>query len=385
MLDLFTRRFSQGPPDLDEWLDSVGRKLKNFLSGRPNSNEDYRDNHKGSDDNDSNFFNNNALPPSKLFLIGLGILFAIWFVLGFYIVDEKERAVILRFGKYSTLQNPGIHWAPFFIDSPIRVNIKQVRSTSYSSTLLTGDENIVKIHYEVQYIVSDPIKFLFNVRNPEAVVGEVVNSTVREVIGKNTLDYVLLEGRPVVAQESRERAIQILDDYQIGITLQTINIQEAQPPEEVQNAFNDTNKAREDKQRYINEAEAYSNEVIPVARGDAQKILEGANAYKSRVIAEAEGDASRFLNVLSEYVQAPEVTERRLWLETLSDIYSRNVKVYVGNPKSGQLLYLPLDSIKKNLSANQELNQSSPSQNQNTTNENQLRQQNSDTRSRLVR
>ena len=236
MLDLKGKQLSQaGPPDLDVILDRWIGKLKDFLSGKP-SGSPKREQRSQWDGSGSDSGNSSPLPQIPIgrwvVIIGGGAIF-LWVITGFYIVDEKERAAVLRFGKFNSLEGPGIHWAAPMVDQPLKVNVKQVRSTGYSSTLLTGDENIVKITYEVQYIVSDPIKFLFNVRNPEEVLGQVVNSTFREVVGQNKLDYVLLEGRPAVAQEAKDRATTILDEYQIGLSLQTINFQEAQPPEEV--------------------------------------------------------------------------------------------------------------------------------------------------------
>ena len=344
--------FSNQPPDLDELFNKWVRKLNDFLSGKPsrsNSKIDPQWSRNNGDDSDDN----NA-PPFQLFssrsiLIFVASASFIWFALGFYIVDEKERAVVLRFGALIKTNDPGVYWAPPIVDRPFLVNVKQVRSTSYSTTLLTGDENIIKIEYEVQYIVSNAEQFLFEVNEPEKVLGEVVNSTVREIVGRNDLDYVLLEGRAEVASIALDLAKNILDSYKIGISLQNINILEAQPPEEVQSAFNDANKAREDKQRYINEAEAYQNEVVPVARGDAKQIVESAKAYKSRVVSKAEGDAARFTKVLAEYKRAPAVTKTRLWIETLEDVYYSSTKVYISNPKSNQLLYLPLDQLKKKI------------------------------------
>jgi membrane protease subunit HflK len=224
----------------------------------------------------------------------LGALVAVWVFSGIYIVAPAERAVVLQFGRYVKTTGPGPHWVPRFIQTVEKVNVEQIRNIQRQSSMLTQDENIISVALAVQYRVKDAKDYLFQVRDPDLTLREATESAVREVIGKSKLDFALTEGRSEIVARTEVLLQEILDNYVTGLQVTSVNLQDAQPPEQVQGAFDDAIKAREDEQRLKNEAEAYSNEVIPVARGNAARQLEEANAYKEQVIAQAEGEASRF-------------------------------------------------------------------------------------------
>ena len=373
----------QGPPDLDEVIRKLSGKFSALLGGRRGGG--------GSD---------NGASGSGFAGIGL-IVFIIaavgWLIASIYIVDEGTRGVVLRFGRYLETTLPGPHVRIFPIDRVEIVNVEQVRfreigyrsgsggnrqpavrSVPKEALMLTQDENIVDVRLAVQYQVSDPRAYLFNVFDPESVLVQVVESAAREAIGKSTMDFVLTEGRSEVVADIKALSQRILDDYPpeapgggvsaereaggkqpesaqaanpadsgkgAGLRIITVNLQDAQPPEEVQDAFADAIKAREDEQRLKNEAEAYSNEVIPRARGQAARRLQEASAYKEQVIAQAQGEASRFELLLAAYQKAPELTRERLYLETLETVLSQTSKVLLDAHGTHNLLYLPLDRL----------------------------------------
>lgn len=325
-----------GPPDLEEIIRSIQSWLGRLLRGRG----------KGE-----------APPPSAfIWLIGAGIL-VLWLLTGFYIVDEGSRGVVTRFGRYTETTLPGLHWhIPYPVETAEIVDVEQQRflelgyrsgvgSVSQEALMLTGDENIVNVHLAVQYTIGNARDFLFNINDPEKTLREVTESALREVVGRSTMDFVLTEGRSEIAAQVKALTQQIMSTYQSGINIQTINLVDAQPPEEVQDAFEDAIKAREDQQRFINEAQAYANEVLPKARGQAARVLEEAQGYKQKMIAKAQGDASRFEQILAEYEQAPEVTRTRLYLDTIESVLSRTGTVMVDVQGGNSLFYLPLDRI----------------------------------------
>ncbi|MCH9663243.1 MAG: FtsH protease activity modulator HflK [Gammaproteobacteria bacterium] len=268
-------------------------------------------------------------------------LVAGWVALGVFIVDEREQAVKLQFGKYSETLNPGLHWIALGIQSQETVDMKTVRSRKSQAELLTGDENIISLEYEMQFVILDIQKFLFNVRDPFQTVQDVVESSVREIVGINNMDYLLTEGRSFVGDRSTELGQRILDEYNIGISLQTVNIISAQPPDPVQGSFSDANKAREDEQRYINEAEVYNNEILPKARGQARELVEEAKAHRFRVIESAKGETDRFKKVYVEYKKAPAITRERLYLETMEKIMQRSNKIFIDADNTKPFLYIP--------------------------------------------
>lgn len=333
-----------GLPDLDE----VFRVLQDKLSGLFGGNKD-----KGSRDNNS--------PPS---LKGIGFLtvvaIALWGASGLYIVDEGNRGVELRFGKYIATTQPGLNWKlPVPIDSVEIVNISQVRSlevgyrsaggrkgsVAQEALMLTKDENIVDVRLAIQYQVNDAKKYLFNILNQTATLKQVTESVERGVIGGNTMDFVLTEGRSQIVADIKTEIQRVIDSYSSGIMITSVNLQDAQPPDQVQSAFEDAIKAREDKQRLINEAEAYANDIIPKARGAAARLTQESEGYKSRIISAAEGDVSRFTQILQEYKKAPQVTRQRLYLDAMETVMS-DVDIAMIDVKSGNsLMYLPLDKL----------------------------------------
>ncbi|HRD48319.1 MAG TPA: FtsH protease activity modulator HflK [Candidatus Contendobacter sp.] len=372
----------QGPPDLDAVIRKLSDKLSALLGGRRGGNNGGGGGAGGSG---SGF-------------VGVGLIIGViavigWLIASIYIVNEGERGVVLRFGRYLETTMPGPHLRLFPIDRVEIVNLEQrrfreigyrsgsggarqpaVRTVPKEALMLTQDENIVDVRMAVQYQINDPRAYLFNVLDPEGVLVQAVESAARETIGKSTMDFVLTEGRSTVVADIKTLSQRILDSYGpdspanksaasgnvkagqslpklsgkgAGLHIVTVVLQDAQPPEEVQDAFADAIKAREDEQRLKNEAEAYANEVIPRARGQSARRLQEASAYKEQVIAQAQGEASRFDQLLAAYLKAPEVTRERLYLETLEAVLSRSSKVLVDVKGTNNLMYLPLDRLLK--------------------------------------
>ena len=288
-----------------------------------------------------------SVPPSPKKSAGLlsGIILAIYFLSGIYIVNDGERGVVLQFGSFNEITMPGPHWIPRFIQSVEIVDVSKIRSVQQKAVMLTEDENIVSISFAIQYDIKDASDFIFNLREPDITVSQAGESAIREVMGQNTMDFIITEGRTKVAEDTKGLLQNVLDSYGAGVNVQSLNILEAQPPEQVQDAFSDAIKAREDEQRYINEAEAYRNEIIPLARGQAKQMLEQAIAYKVKLINAAEGEASRFSQLYSEYKKAPAVTKERLYLEAVESVLSNSSKVMIDVEGGNNMMYLPLDQL----------------------------------------
>lgn len=320
----------QGPPDLDEAF----RKFKEKFSGKKGGGNGGAGK-KGAD-----------LPPVSGGMVGgvLVVLTLIWLAFGVYQVDEQERAIVLRFGQYHETVGPGLKWNPPIVDSVQKINITKVRSARIQGLMLTEDDNIVNVSLSTQYIVVDPQAFLLEVRDPEHSLLQATESALRHVIGSSSLHEVLTEGRLAIATEVQERLQRYLDLYHTGIQISIVNIEDAQPPSEVQAAFDDVIRAKEDEARVVNQALTYKNGIVPEARGLAQRQIEEANAYKGQVIAAAEGEAARFSQLLSEYERAPKVTRERLYIDTMQKVMSSASKVMV-DVDGGNLLYLPLDQL----------------------------------------
>lgn len=297
---------------------------------------------------------------------GLGLLalaaVIVWLATGTYIVQPGERGVVLRFGKNTEITEAGLHWRlPFPIERVEKVNVEKVsvieigyRTDPRSgrkdkrpreALMLTEDENIIDLEFAVQYKIKDAAAYLFQVRDPEQTITAAMESAVREIVGKSTMDFALTEGRDQVNQGTREMLQQILDRYNSGVQIVTVEMQKAQPPEEVKSAFDDAVKAREDEQRAKNEAEAYANDILPRARGAAARLVQEAEGYKAASIARAEGDAQRFTRIAAEYAKAPAVTRERLYIETMEQVLSNTTKVFVDQRGGNNVLYLPLDKI----------------------------------------
>ncbi len=319
----------QGPPDMDEAMRKLKQQLSGIFGGGGSSGGG------GSGKGIS----------GALFMTLASLVVVVWALMGFYTVDEQERGVVLRLGKYHNTVQPGLQWNPPLIDQVTRVNVTRVNNATFKETMLTQDENIVDVRLSVQYVIDNAENFVLRVRRPEVSLKNATESALRHVVGDNAMDYVLTDGRTQLAIDVRERLQEYLNIYQTGITVTTVNVDDARPPAEVQEAFDDVIKAREDEERVKNEAQAYANQIIPEARGQAQRVIEEANAYKERVIAEAEGDAARFTALREEYAKAPEVTRQRLYLETVQGVMENTSKVVVDVEGGNNLLYLPLDKI----------------------------------------
>lgn len=352
----------KGPPDLDE----IVRNLQNKFGGLFGKGGRRPSRGNGSDDGGGSGSGGGGSQLPRRFA-GFGINFlliiavAAWVLSGIYIIDEGKRGVVLRFGKFLETTQPGPHWRPRFIDEVEVVDVEARRFVEIGyrsggrqggggtvlreSLMLTEDENIVDLQLAVQYQVSDARDFLFNVRDPVETLFSVSESAVREVVGKDKMDFVLTEGRSEVVAETKTEIQKTLDIYQTGIVVTNVNLRDAQPPEEVQASFEDAIKAREDEQRLKNEAEAYANEVVPKARGEAARILEESVAYRDQVIAAAEGEASRFTQVLAEYEKAPEVTRERLYIESLESVLSNSTKIMLDVDSGNNLMVLPLEQL----------------------------------------
>ncbi|MBG6288207.1 MULTISPECIES: FtsH protease activity modulator HflK [Pseudomonas] len=323
----------QGPPDLDEAFRKLQDSL-NGIFGKPK---------RGSGSGGGGSGRGGSL---GLFGIGLAILAVLWLYNAIYVVDEQEQAVILRFGQYHDTVGPGlnIYFPP--IDKKFQENVTRERAYSKQGQMLTEDENIVEVPLTVQYKVSNLKDFVLNVDQPEVSLQHATESALRHVAGSTTMDKILTEGREQMATEVRDRLQRFLDTYKTGITVTQVNIQSAAAPREVQEAFDDVIRAREDEQREKNQAEAYANGVVPEARGQAQRIIEEANGYRDEVVSRAQGEADRFTKLASEYHKAPEVTRQRLYLDSMQDVLSQTSKVLVtGQQGQNNLIYLPLDKM----------------------------------------
>lgn len=319
---------NDGPPDLDEAF----KKLQDKLNGMFGSG--------GSGGRSSGGAN-----MKPLFGIFAVVALLIYIGSGVYQVDAKERAVVLKFGAFSEIKTEGLNWNAPLISDVIKVNVTGERQYPSRGLMLTEDESIVELPISVQYNVSDVKAFVLNVRDPETSLRHATDSAVRHVIGSSELNQVLSEGRQAIAEEVKLRLQSYLDSYGAGIQVNTVNIQDARPPEEVRSAFDDVIRAKEDEARFKNQAQAYANGIIPEARGRAQRMIEEAEAYKAEVVARAEGETDRFENLLAEYKRAPEVTRQRLYLETMETVMAKSSKVMVDVDGGNNMLYLPLDRM----------------------------------------
>lgn len=324
------RNRGDGPPDLDEILRNTFGKI--FGGGGGGSG--------GSGDG-----NLGGVPTKRVVGLVFAALVVIYVILGFGIVNEQERAVVLRFGEHIDTRGPGLRWNPPLIDRVFTENVTRIRTWSLGEQMLTRDLNIVDIRLSVQYSIEEARDFILNIRSPEESLRQAANSALRHVVGSTLMHDALTEGRSRVAAEVEQRLQLYLNEYTAGIRIERINIEESNPPQELQGAFNDVIRAREDEERFKNEAQAYVNEIIPRARGRAQRMLEEASAYRSEITARADGEANRFEQLLTEFRIAPEVTRQRLYLETMQDVLTASSKVLVDVEGGNNLLYLPLDKL----------------------------------------
>lgn len=339
------KRPEDGPPDLDQLWRDFNQRLNRLFGGKGGRGD-----------------TGGGSPDMRGAGFGIGLVAVIvaflWMVSGFFIVQEGQTGVVLTFGKFSHSTPAGFNWRwPYPIQSHEVVNISQVRTVEVGyrssvrnkqakeSLMLTEDENIVDIQFAVQYKLKNASDWLFNNRDQDDMVRQVAETSIREIVGKSKMDFVLYEGREKVALDVSMLMQQILDRYSSGVQVTNVTMQGVQPPEQVQAAFDDAVKAGQDRERQKNEGQAYANDVIPRARGAASRLLQEAEAYRARVIANAQGDASRFRQVLVEYQKAPAVTRDRMYMETMQQIFANTTKVMVDARGSGNLLYLPLDKL----------------------------------------
>ncbi|WP_136248771.1 FtsH protease activity modulator HflK [Halomonas borealis] len=330
---------NQGPPDLDEALKKFQDKLNGMLGGRGKRGGNGGKGGKGGGGKPRNVF---ALP-GLLLIVAL----AIWAASGFYLVDQSERGVVLRFGKFQEVVTPGLQWNPPLIDDVRMVNVTRVRSVSQTQSMLTQDENIVSVEISVQYQVADPRGYVLNVRDPELSLENALDSALRHVVGGTDMIAILTSGREILGTAVASRLQSYLDSYGTGIRLQTLNVESTSPPNAVQDAFDDVIRAREDRQRTINQAMAYANAVIPAAQGQAQRVVEQGQGYRESVVAEARGQANRFNALLTQYQTAPEIMRERLYLDALSDVYGDTAKVMVDVDNDAPLMVLPMDRLSR--------------------------------------
>lgn len=335
----------QGPPDLDEVVRKLQERLGSLFGGKKSSGNGASG---GSGGGGGGFGLPSGLSGRSVG-IAAGVLFLVWLASGIYIVGPAERGVVMRFGKYVDTTDPGPHWRiPFPIETVTTVNVDEVSTFSHQAAMLTKDENIVDVELTIQSRIQDAADFLFQDQDPGRTLRDATETVVRKTIGGSRLDFILTEGRGAIATTIQERVQALMDQYRTGLLVTSVNMQPAKPPEQVKEAFDDAIKAREDKERAENKAEAYANQILPQARGEAARILADAKAYRDKVIAESEGETARFSAVLAEYAKAPEVTRQRLYLDTMERVLGESSKVMLDVDQGGSsLLYLPIDQLIK--------------------------------------
>jgi len=344
----------QGPPDLDELLNDLGKKIGRLFGRKESAQKNSKPNSGGSQSQTPQ----DQLPVTTIVLI----IALIWAATGFYIVDQGSRGVVLRFGKNTEVTMPGPRWhVPFPVESVEVVNLEQVRTLEVGyrssgnsvarskelreSLMLTDDENIIDLQFAVQYNLKSAENFLFNNRSADASVRGAAESAIREIVGKSKMDFALYEGREEIAVKAKKLMQEILDRYDTGINVTSVTMQNAQPPEQVQASFDDAVKAKQDLERQKNEGQAYANDIIPKAKGAASRLTSEAQGYRVKVESEAKGNASRFEQILTQYNRAPEVMRDRIYIEAQEQILSNISKVIVDQKNSNSLLYLPLDKL----------------------------------------
>lgn len=336
-----------GPPDLEELWRDFNQKLNSLFGGKGNS---------GSSPTSGQFPDKKNTKKGAWFIVA--VLIFLWLISGFFVVQEGQTGVVMTFGKYSHDTPSGFNWRwPYPIQSHEIVNVSQVRTVEVGyqenvknkqpkeALMLTDDENIIDIQFAVQYKLKSAADWIFNNREQESTVKQVAETAIREVVGRNKMDFVLYEGREKVAADVAQLMQQILDRYKSGVQVTNVTMQNVQPPEQVQAAFDDAVKAGQDRERQKNEGQAYANDVIPKARGAAARLQEESQAYQARIVADAEGNAARFKQVLAEYQKAPAVTRDRMYYETMQQIFSNTTKMMIDTKNGNNMIYLPLDKL----------------------------------------
>jgi membrane protease subunit HflK len=325
------KRGKEGPPDLDALL----KKLKEQLFGKGGN--------RGPGVGGSG-----PGAPKGVFAIAAIVFALFWLYMSFYTVEEQQRAVITRFGAYASTSGPGLHWATWPIERVETVGFTQVRQANEKATMLTQDENIVDVDLSVQFRVSSAEEFLFNIRSPEDTLQQATQAAMREVVGRSSMDFILTDGRQAVADQIKVLLQERLNDYKAGLIVTEVNLQQAQPPDQVLDAFADAIKAREDKERLQSEAEAYANDRLPRARGEAARRVAEATAYRDQTVARAQGDAARFTALYEEYRKAPQITRKRMYYDAMTEVYGGSSKVLIDVDKGNPAFYLPLEQLLRN-------------------------------------
>lgn len=338
------QKSNQGPPDLDDVLRNLTRKFGRLGGGSGGG-------------GGSSFFGFGA----SLILV---VLILVWGLSGFYTVPEASRGVLLRFGQFETLVSPGLHWKPTFIDSVKVVDVQGLNSIPTQGKMLTQDQNVVNVKVDVQYRIADPQQYLFSVEDPEDSLLQALDSTLRYVVGHTSMDELLTKGKAKLRKDVFAELNEILKPYDVGLELMKVNVQQVRYPDQVKDAFDDAIAAQEDEERFQREADAYAREIEPKAKGRVKRILKEAKAYKEKVILDAEGQVERFTQLLPEYRLAPEVTRRRLYLETMEQVLSDTPKVLMDKSSANSMMYLPLDKL---MEQRQQNTQSSNNNNGNDT------------------
>jgi membrane protease subunit HflK len=324
--DPWRGRDGRGQSDLDDVIKKLQDRFGGMMGGGNNS------------DNGS----------FGLLLLVLGVVVAVWLVAGLYRVEQAEEAVVLRFGKYHDTVSAGLHWNPWGVDEVKTVDVNQRETMPVRATMLTEDQNIVDIDLQVQYVVTDSKAYFLASSAPIDTLRNSVESALRHVVGGSEMDRVLTDGREAIAVEVHQRLQEYLDRYQTGLSVDKLNIEDAHPPKDVKASFDDVIKAKEDEERVKNEAEAYANQIVPEARGEAQRMIEEANAYKAEVVERAKGQANRFDRLYIEYKLAPDVTRRRMYIETMENVLGNTSKVLVDVEGGNNMMYLPIDKVLEN-------------------------------------
>ena len=317
----------QGPPDLDEVFRNFGKKLGGIFGGGKSTG--------GSSGGGA----------SAALVLILIVAALVWAFSGFYTIKESERGVVLRFGQYHDEVGPGIHWKPTFIDNVLPVDVTSVRTLRSDGFMLTQDQNLVRVTFEIQYRVFDARAYKFSVVDADSSLREATDAALRYVVGHSIMDDVLTKGREVIRQNTRTELEQIISPYAMGLELVDVNFRDARPPEEVRDAFDDAIKAQEDQERFVQEAQAYAREIEPRARGQVNRVMQEADAYKQQIVLKAQGEVARFEKLLPEYLAAPKVTRDRMYIETMEQVYSNTSKVLVDVKNGNNIMYLPLDKM----------------------------------------
>ena len=322
---------NQGPPDLDELLNDLGKKVSGIFGGKGGSSG-------GSTPSGKSF---SSLGMSLVLIIAL----VVYAFSGFYTIKEAEQGLVLRFGQYSGTVEPGINWKWTFIDRIIPVDIQSTRDLPASGFMLTQDENVVRVEMQIQYRVVDARNYVFSVTNADDSLSQSLDSALRYVVGHAKMDDILTSGREQIRQSVWQELEKIIEPYHLGLIIVDVNFKDARPPNEVKDAFDDAIAAQEDEVRFLREAEAYARGIEPRARGRVKRMEQEAFAYKEQTVLDAQGEVARFEKILPEYQAAPEVTRQRLYLATMEKVYSNTSKVMVDVDGGNNMMYLPLDKI----------------------------------------